>query len=103
VNANYSEWSRQELRRAERVAGEFLEENADQILDTLRAKLKFLQVLVHRLDRPGASLDYRLDCFARIAELSNFMKDDANGLFELASNPIVAGLLSEVPRHEEQE
>jgi hypothetical protein len=103
VNANYSEWSQGELRRAERVAGEFLEENAEEILGTLRAKLKFLQVLIERLDRPAASLDYKLDCFARISELSDFIKDDARGFFELASNPMVARLLSEVQSGGNQE
>jgi hypothetical protein len=102
MNANFSEWSQQDLRRAERIAGEFLEENAEQILNTLRAKLNFLQVLVARLDCPGAPLDHRLDCFARIAEVSDFMKADAQGFFELASNPIIARLLTGLPRKEEE-
>jgi hypothetical protein len=96
MHANYSDWSEQELRNAESIATRFLDANAQQIVETLQAKLRFLQFLIRRLDQKNVTLDFRLDCFARIAEISQFMKDDAEGFFALASHPIVARLLQDV-------
>jgi hypothetical protein len=100
MNTDYSEWSEQELRQAEATASQFLHQNAAQIVETLQAKLRFLDFLIRRLDQRDAPLDYRLDCFARIAEVSRYMKDDAEGFFQLASHPIVARLLHDVPHAE---
>jgi hypothetical protein len=96
MQADYSHWTDQELRHAEVTADQFLRENAAQIVETLRNKLKFLEFLIERLDQRNVSLNHRLDCFARITEISQFMKDDAQGFFELASQPIVARLLQGV-------
>jgi hypothetical protein len=103
MDSDYSHWTDGELRNAEVTADRFLQENSQQILENLHAKLRFLAFLIERLDQPNASLNYRLDCFARIAEISQFMKEDAEGFFELASQPIVARLLHGVkPSCEEQ-
>lgn len=93
---NYGRWSKEELRKAEATAKQFLEENGNQISDTLRAKVRYLDVLVHRLATRRSSLDERLDCFARIAEIAQLLKDDAEGFFELASQPVVAQILNTV-------
>ena len=93
---NYGKWSRDELRKAEATAKQFLEENGVQIADTLRTKVKYLDMLVHRLATRKGTLDERLDCFARIAEISQLLKDDAEGFFELASQPVVAQILNTV-------
>jgi hypothetical protein len=93
---NYGKWSREELRKAEATAKQFLEENGLQISDTLRTKVKYLDMLVHRLATRKGSLDERLDCFARIAEIAQLLKDDAEGFFELASQPVVAQILNTV-------
>jgi hypothetical protein len=97
MHADYSHWTDQELRQAEMAAAQFLDENGAQIVENLRAKLRILNFLINRLDERRTSFDRRLDCFARIAEVSQFMKEDAEGFFELASHPIVARLLHEVP------
>ena len=94
--SNYGKWNRDELRKAESTARKFLEENGSQISDTLRTKVKYLDVLVNRLANRKASLDERLDCFARIAEIADLLKEDAEGFFELASQPVVAQILNTV-------
>jgi hypothetical protein len=92
--SNYGKWSNEELRKAEATAKQFLEENGSQISETLRAKLKYLDMLVSRLATRKSSLDDRLECFARIAEIAQLLKDDAEGFFELASQPVVAQILN---------
>ena len=91
--SDYRNWTEHELRQAEVTADCFLRDNANQIVDTLQAKVRFLEFLIQRLNQRNSSLNHRLDCFARIAEVSQYMRDDARGFFELASQPIVARLL----------
>ena len=67
---NYSRWSREELQKAETTARRFLEDNAAPIADTMRAKMRFMELLIHRLSLPGTSLDQRLDCLARLGEIA---------------------------------
>jgi exonuclease VII small subunit len=93
---NYGKWSKEQLRKAEATARQFLDENGAQISDTLRTKVKFLETLVNRLNQKNLTLDQKLDCFARIGEISQLLKDDAEGFFELASQPVVARILSTV-------
>jgi len=93
---DYSRWSNEELNKAEVTATRFLEQNRVQIADTLRAKLQFIDTLIHRLNSRKTTLDQRLDCFARIAEISQLLKEDADGFFQLASQPLVARILSNV-------
>ena|SRR5689334_7597642 len=94
--SNYGKWSQQELRKAQATAKQFLEDNGSQISDTLRTKVKYLELLVNRLATRRGSLDERLDCFARIAEIAKLLQDDAEGFFELASQPLVAQILNTV-------
>jgi hypothetical protein len=94
--SNYGKWTKEELRKAEATAREFLEENGSQISNTLGAKVKYLDLLVSKLANRKGSLDERLDCFARIAEIAQLLKDDAEGFFELASQPVVAQILNTV-------
>ena len=96
---NYGKWNKEQLRKAEATARQFLEENGVQISDTLQTKVKFLETLVNRLSQKNTTLDQRLDCFARIAEIAQLLKDDAEGFFELASQPVVARILSTVKPH----
>ena len=91
---DYSKWSEEELRRAESEADRFLNENQAQIRENLEAKLATLDRLVKRLGGQPMSLDDRLDCFARIAEASGALQEDAKGFFSLASEPVVARLLA---------
>ena len=90
---DYGRWSKEELRKAEATATQFLEENAPQISATLRGKTKFLEGLIQSLSHKKTTLDQRLDCFARISEIAQLLKDDADGFFELASQPVVARIL----------
>jgi hypothetical protein len=53
-------------------------------------------MLVDRLANRKSCLDDRLDCFARIAEIAQLLKDDAEGFFDLASQPIVAQIVNTV-------
>jgi hypothetical protein len=96
-NRNYGKWSREELRSAENTACQFLEENAAQIADTLRAKVKFLETLIYRVSQKNTPFDDRLEYFARISEVARLIHEDADGFFELASQPMVAQILKTVP------
>jgi hypothetical protein len=96
-NHPYGKWSREELRNAEMTAGQFLQENCVEIADTMRAKAKFLETLVERLSLSKTSFEDRLDYFARVAEIARLIEEDANGFFELASQPAVARILRTVP------
>jgi len=91
---DYSKWSEEALRRAEWEADRFLSENQAQIRENLEAKLALLDRLVKSLSGQQMSLDERLDYFARIAEASGALEEDAKGFFSLASEPVVARLLA---------
>jgi len=90
---DYGRWSKEELRKAEATASQFLEENAPQISETLHAKARCLEGLIETPGDKKTPLDQRLDCFARISEISQLLKEDADGFFELASQPLVARIL----------
>ena len=95
---HYGKWSKDELRKAEATASQFLEENSAQIADTMRAKAKFLETLIQRISMKRTTFDDRLEYFARVSEIARLIQDDADGFFELASQPIVARLLGTVPK-----
>jgi hypothetical protein len=94
----YGKWSKDELRRAESTASQFLEENSAQIADTMRAKARFLETLIQQVSSKKTTFDDRLEFFARISEIAKLIQDDADGFFELASQPMVARILGSVPR-----
>ena len=93
---DYAKWSEPELRRAESVAAQFLEENGDPIGENFRAKLDELAELANLIRHPRLSLDERLHAFARIAEIARALQDDAQGFFHMASEPVVARILAQV-------
>jgi len=93
-NQPYRHWTNDELQKAEATATRFLEDNGTQIAETLRAKIRFIEALVSRVGSRKTSLDQRLDCFARISEIADLLKEDADGFFSLASQPVVARILS---------
>lgn len=93
---NFAHWTQEELQKAECTAGRFLENNGAQIAETLHAKVRFIELLIERLKSKKTPLDQRLDCFARISEISDLLKEDADGFFALASQPVVARILSNV-------
>jgi len=92
----YGKWSNEELLGAEATARQFLEENSAQIAETMRAKARFLETLIQRVSMPKTSFEDRLEYFARISEVAELVQQDANGFFELASQPVVARILGTV-------
>jgi hypothetical protein len=94
----YGKWTREELRSAETTARQFLEDHSSQIADTMRAKAKYLETLIQRVGMPKTTFDDRLEYFARISEIAALIQDDANGFFELASQPVVARILKSVQK-----
>jgi|SRR5579872_5771711 len=92
---DYAKWSEPELRRAESVANQFLQDHAEQIRQNFELKIARLQQLVESLDR-HMNFDQRLDCFARIAEAARSLEEDAVGFFGMAAEPVVARLLAKV-------
>lgn len=95
---HYGKWSKEELRSAEATASRFLEENSQQIAETMRAKARYLELLIQRLSQPKTGFEDRLEYFARVSEVARLIESDANGFFELASQPMVARILGTVPR-----
>ena len=95
---HYGKWSNQELLNAEATARQFLEDNSSQIADTMRAKVKFMETLIRRIALPKTEFQDRLDYLARISEIAQLIQDDADGFFELASQPMVARILGSVPQ-----
>ncbi len=95
-NRPYSKWTMEELRSAEATARQFLEDNSGQIADTMRAKARFLETLLHRISLPKTSFEDRLEYFARISEVAELIQQDADGFFALASQPVVARILGTV-------
>ena len=95
---SYGKWSREELKNAEVTASRFLEDNCAQIAETIRGKAKFLETLVQRLSMRKTAFDDRLEYLARISEIARLIQADADGFFELASNPVVARILTTVPK-----
>lgn len=94
----YGKWTREELRNAETTARQFLEDHGSQIADTMRAKAKYLETLIQRVGMPKTTFDDRLEYFARISEIATLIQEDANGFFELASQPVVARILKGVQK-----
>ena len=87
---DYSRWSDSELARANHTAEQFLTENQSEISHVLSRQRGILDVLLALLQRRDLSLEERLDCFARIAETAESMRECANGFFELGAQPLVA-------------
>jgi hypothetical protein len=94
----YCKWTRDQLRQAEATASQFLDENSLEIANTMRAKAKFLETLFQRIANKATTFDERLEYFARVSEISRMIQEDADGFFELASQPAVARIISTVPR-----
>jgi len=95
---NYAKWTKEELRKAEATANQFLEEHSTAIAETMRSKVKLLETLIERISRPTTRFEDRLEYLARISEIASLIESDADGFFELASQPMVARILSTVPR-----
>jgi len=95
---HYGKWTKDELRKAEATASRFLEENAAPIADTMRAKARCLEALIQRLSLKKTRFEDRLEYLARISEVAKLIQEDADGFFELASQPVVARILGTVPR-----
>ena len=91
---DFSQWSGAELERAESTATQFLTEKQDDISRVLARQCAVLERLVEILGTPGLRVEEKLDCFARIAEVSQGIQDCANGFFELGSQPLVARVLA---------
>lgn len=92
----YGKWSREELLGAESTARQFLQDNSGAIADTMRAKAKYLETLIQRVSHPKTTFDDRLEYFARISEIAALIQQDADGFFQLASQPVVARILKSV-------
>lgn len=92
----FGKWTREELFGAETTAREFLEDNSAAIAETMRAKAKLLETLIQRVAHSKTSFDDRLEYFARISEIASLIRQDADGFFQIASQPVVARILKSV-------
>ena len=84
---HYGQWSKEELHQAEAAAVQFLEENSARIAETMQAKAGFLQELIRLLARKEIVFEERLEHFARASEVARLIQADADGFFDLASQP----------------
>ena len=87
---DYSRCSDAELARAEITAGQFLVQNRREILRLFTRQQGLLDRLLDHLQQQDLSIEERLDCFARIAEAAEALRECANGFFELGAQPLVA-------------
>ncbi len=78
---DYSRWS---------DAEQFFTENQSELSGILTRQGCLLGRMIASLEQPDLSLDERLDCFARIAEAAESLRECANGFFELGAQPLVA-------------
>jgi hypothetical protein len=90
---DYSNWSDAELARAESTAEQFLAQNNRQISLVFQRQKAMLDRLVEMLRQPDLTLEERLDCFARIAEIAEGLRECANGFFDLGAQPLVARVI----------
>jgi hypothetical protein len=90
---DYSNWSDAELARAETTATHFLKHNQKEISRVFAHQGRLLENLFALLRQPNLTVEQRLDCFARIAETADAVRDCANGFFELGAQPLVARTL----------
>ncbi len=95
---HYGNWSNEELLNAEATARQFLEENGNQIAETMRAKVRFIETLIQRVALRKTDFHDRLEYLARISEIAQLIQNDADGFFELASQPVVARILGTIPQ-----
>ena len=95
-SGDYSGWSGTELLRAGNTAAEFISENHLAIWQSFARQGAVLGRLVNVLKRADLTIEERLDCFARIAEVSQGIDDSASGFFDLGSQPVVARVLADV-------
>jgi hypothetical protein len=91
----YSGWTGAELGNAQSTADRFLSRNHLAICQCFSRQGVLLERLFDRLKRKDLTLEERLDCFARIAEVSSSMLDSANGFFDLGSQPVIARVLAQ--------
>src|SRR5437763_1175338 len=91
---DYSSWPGAELDRAANTASQFLSEKHPDISRAFERQCDVLCRLVAILNQPDLTVEQRLDCFARIAETSEGIRECADGFFELGSEPMVARVLS---------
>jgi hypothetical protein len=94
-STDYSTWSGDELARAGNAADEFLRGNHVAIWRTFEQQSAVLARLCAILKQADLTLEQRLVCFARIAEVSEGIQAAAHGFFELGSEPMVARMLVE--------
>jgi hypothetical protein len=90
---DYSNWSDAELARAESTAERFLAQHQREISRVFQRQRLMLDRLVEMLKNPDLTLEERLDCFARIAEAAEALRQCANGFFELGAQPLVARMI----------
>jgi hypothetical protein len=95
-SGDYSGWTGTELLRAGATAAGFLSENHIAIWQSFARQSAVLGRLVSVLKRADLTIEERLDCFARIAEVSKGIDDSASGFFDLGSQPVVALVLADV-------
>ena len=93
VFPDFGKWSAQELKKAEKAAIEFLNQNSSGIAETFEKRLALMKQVAERLKSPALSFDDRMLCLSLIEELSGGLSESARGFFEIGCVPSVANLM----------
>jgi hypothetical protein len=91
--SDYERWSPQELRKAEQVAMEFLQENVPGIADTFDQRIALLRRLVGMLRSDEASFEDRMLYLSLLDEIATSISESAREFFNIGSGPRVAKLI----------
>lgn len=93
--SDFERWSPQELRRAERVAMEFLQENIAGIADTFDQRIGLLRRLTGMLRSDEAGFEDRMLYLSLLDEIATSISESARDFFNIGSGPRVAKLIRE--------
>lgn len=93
VFPNFGKWSSDELKKAEKAAVCFLNQNSLGIAETFEKRLALMKQVAERLKSPNLTFDERMVCLSLMEELSKGLSESARGFFEIGCVPSVASLM----------
>jgi hypothetical protein len=91
--SDFERWSPQELRQAERVAMEFLQENVAGIADTFDQRIGLLRRLTGMMRSEDSTFEDRMLYLSLLDEIATSISESARDFFNIGSGPRVAKLI----------
>lgn len=90
---DYSGWTNLELQRARATAQAYLTTHQTDVQRALAAQCRVLVGLIENLGSTELTFEDQLDCLAHIGDVSQIIRDSAQGFFDLGCQPVVAQTL----------